>query len=289
MEKGMHVIPIIDTHQHLMFKDRFSYEWTEGEPALKGADFPLENYQALVGEAQIVGSIFMETAVDKSFYQEEAGFISELCDDPSNDLLGVVAAAYPEDEDGFEAWLEQSSQNPNIVGYRRVLHVVDDEMSQTENFRKNVRKFGAKNKTFDLCFREDQLDIAFDFASACDNTQLILDHCGVPDIDGDERHAWREKMGQLANLDHVAVKISGVAAYCSRGQDIASAVTPYIEDSIELFGWDRCVWGSDWPVVNTGADLPTWLDITRQIFDKESVANQRKLFQGNAKRIYGIK
>ncbi|AVX04886.1 uncharacterized protein MXMO3_02373 [Maritalea myrionectae] len=282
------MIPLIDTHQHLMYKDRFTYEWAGGVPQLAEADFPLTAYQSVIDKGQIAGSIFMETAVDKPHYQDETRFVSSLCEDPDNNILGLIAAAFPEDEDTFDDWLEESAENPHLVGYRRVLHVVDNAVSQGEVFRQNVRKIGDRGKTFDLCFLESQLDVAFDLAKACDNTQLILNHCGVPDVASGDRKNWYEKMARLAQLEHVAVKISGVTAYCGPGQDVKSAVLPYIEESISLFGWDRCVWGSDWPVVNMGDGLPSWLKITKEIFDSEDAANQQKLFQDNAKRIYRL-
>jgi predicted TIM-barrel fold metal-dependent hydrolase len=139
-----------------------------------------------------------------------------------------------------------------------------------------------------MCFLESQLDIAFEFAKACDNTQLILDHCGVPDVAGGDLTRWREKIAQLANMENVACKLSGVIAYCGPDQDHEAAAKPYLEYVVEKFGVDRCVWGSDWPVVKIAKDLPDWISITRNIFASESADSRTKLFQTNAKRIYGL-
>lgn len=281
------MLPLIDTHQHLIYPDHFSYDWTGGIDALKGRSFELEAYEKLVGE-NVSATIFMETAVDEANYRRESEFALGLAGRSDTKMAGVVAAAFPENEAEFDEWLEVTGSNPLISGYRRVLHVVDDEMSKGQHFRDNVKKIGDVGKAFDMCFLESQLGIAVELAAHCDNTQLVLDHCGVPNIAGGDLSFWREQITKLAKMDHVACKISGLVAYCGPDQDHAAAVAPYIEHVIEAFGWDRCVWGGDWPVVNMAMHLPDWVGITKAILAKDSIDNLQKLFSSNAKTIYGL-
>jgi predicted TIM-barrel fold metal-dependent hydrolase len=65
-------------------------------------------------------------------------------------------------------------------------------------------------------------------------------------------------------------------------------VRPYVEHAIEVFGWERVIWGSDWPVVEITATLAAWTRVTRAIVAGESDSNQRKLFSENARRVYAI-
>ena len=96
-------------------------------------------------------------------------------------------------------------------------------------------------------------------------------------------------MRRLAALPNVACKISGVLAYCKPDDATSDAVGPYIEHSVECFGWDRVVWGSDWPVCNLTTTLRRWLATSTEIFSKASEAEQHKLFHENATRIYRLK
>ena len=159
-------------------------------------------------------------------------------------------------------------------------------MSQQTVFVGNIRKLGEWGLPFDLCFLARQLPLALQLAQRCDGTQFILDHCGVPDIASDAMAPWREQIRELAKLPNIACKISGVLAYCARGKANANAVRPYVEHCLECFGWDRVVWGGDWPVCRLTADLKTWVDTSRQLVAGESESNQRKLFYENAERIY---
>ncbi|MFT6656942.1 MAG: putative TIM-barrel fold metal-dependent hydrolase [Maritalea sp.] len=283
----MAMIPFIDTHQHLMYPDQLAYSWANDIPVLHAKRYDIGAYQSLAGD-NVAASIFMETGVDEHLYRAELEFALDLAANPGNHMAGVIAAAYPEHDEEFDAWLESTASDPLIVGYRRILHVVDNAVSQDLSFRKNVRKIGASGKTFDMCFLESQLDVAIELAKACDNTQLILNHCGVPNIAASDMSAWKAGIAELAKMDHVACKISGVVAYCGPDQDRETAVRPYIEFVVEKFGADRCVWGGDWPVVNMAKGLPDWIEITRNIFAGEPEVNQAKIFNENAKRIYNL-
>ena len=66
-------------------------------------------------------------------------------------------------------------------------------------------------------------------------------------------------MRQIALLPNVACKISGVLAYCKPGHATTEAVRPYVEHSLECFGWDRVVWGGDWPVCTLTSTLRQWV------------------------------
>ena len=175
-----------------------------------------------------------------------------------------------------------------VVGFRRVLHDVDDELSRSRIFRNNVRRIGAAGKAFDLCFLERQLPIAVELAKACDNTILNLNHCGVPDIAGGDVTNWRKRISALAALPHVHCKLSGIMAYCAPGTASAETIMPYVDHVLASFGTERIVWGSDWPVVNLGKGLPEWISVTREILGRLSDAEAQKVASANAEAMYSI-
>ena len=281
------MIPLLDTHQHLLYPNQANYSWTADIPALAGKSFTIEDYHDLTAGLGIGGTIFMESAVDDGGEQDEAQLIAKLAADPTNGILGIIASCRPETADGFDAWLDKGEQLP-IVGYRRILHVVDDDMSASDVFSRNVRAIGVRGRVFDLCFLARQLPIALALARACDDMSLVLDHCGVPDIAGGELDPWRAYMRDLAALPHVSCKMSGVLAYCSPGQANYEAIRPFIDYVLDVFGPSRVVWGGDWPVVNLGNGLPDWISIMRKILSGLSLEEAEAVAHGNASRIYGV-
>ncbi len=285
MTKNSEIL-LLDTHQHLIYPESLGYAWTEGIAELQ-SQFSIDDYHHLTEDLGVAGSLFMETAVDDCFYQEEAGLVHHLAQQKNAGILGQIASIRPESCSEFDAWLEQA-EDFGIKGYRRVLHVEPDELSQSNEFRQNIRKLGAADKVFDVCVLERQLEIAVSLAKACDNTQLVLNHCGVPDISGNSFDDWKTKISQLAVLPNVACKLSGLLAYCPEDDRNLQRINPYIEHVIESFGCERIVWGSDWPVVNLANGLPDWIAVTRQILSALSVTEAEQIAHQNAERIYQV-
>jgi len=279
-------MPRIDTHQHLLYPARFSYDWTDSLPALAKRSFTLEEYRVAAANCDVTGTIFMEVDVPGGNSGDEARFFCELATDPRNGLLGVIASCRPENE-GFGAYLD-SIRHPKLRGLRRILHVQPDAVSQSPRFRQNVASLGAAGLTFDLCVLARQLPIAAALADAVPHTPLILDHCGGPDIAGGASGQWRADLKDLSRRPHLACKISGIVAYAKAGDVSAATLRPYVEHVIACFGWDRVVWGSDWPVCNLTASLRQWVDLLDEILAGESAANRAKLFHDNARRIYRV-
>lgn len=276
---------LLDTHVHLMHPDRFNYQWTDGIPLLNGA-FTLESYTELATAAGISEAIFMETAPDNAFYRDEVRYIRELMRPGTSILVGLIAGCRPEDNSEFDAWLEETD-NRDVIGYRRALHVLPDEISTTARFRQNVRKIGARNKTFDLCVTQAQLSIGRDLARACPNTMFVLNHCGGPAIADGDYAKWSSSIDEIAALANVVCKISGIGAYVD-DKPRQQAIRRYVDHCLNAFGPDRVVWGGDWPVVNLAAGLQDWAAMTRELVASLSELDREKLFAGNARRIYQI-
>ncbi len=273
-----------------MLPDRFRYGWASEFPALQGR-FGLEEYRQ-VAPADICGTIFMEADVDAGQSAGEARFFCELAGDPSNNLLGVIASARPE-SDGFEAHLDSIS-HPKLVGIRRILHTQPDELSQSSLFRENLRALARRGLPFDLCVLQRQHGIALDLVRACPETTFILDHCGVPDIAGNEApqgvgfRAWKDGIRRLAAEPNTRCKISGITAYAEEHQRTPDGLRPYTDTVIEAFGPARCVWGGDWPVVNLGSGLTRWCELSRDLLSGLPEAEQETIFARNATEIYKL-
>lgn len=279
------MLQLFDTHQHLVYRAQATYGWTEGIPALAEGDYTVNDYAKLVAGLGVGGTLFMEVAANEPDYQKELRFISNLASDRGNNIRGLIAAILPETADGFDAWLEECN-NLGVVGYRRVLHVVDNSMSQGDTFRRNVRRIGACGKVFDMCFRADQLPLALELSKACPDMPLVLDHCGVPDIAGKALDPWRKHMAALAQQPHVVCKLSGLMAYCAPGESSLESIEPYVNHALETFGPSRMVWGSDWPVVDLGKGLPEWIAVTRTILGQLSGDEAQQVASLTATRTY---
>jgi predicted TIM-barrel fold metal-dependent hydrolase len=276
---------LIDTHQHLILRDRIGYAWTEEFPVLAG-DFTRADYARLTEGKGVVGTIFMETGVDDADYRAEARLVAGMVG--TGGMLGQIASIRPEHEDGFDAWLEEAA-GLKTVGFRRILHVVPDDVSQSETFRRNLRKIGRAGFPFDLNFLARQLiPIGLPLLQTCPDQSYILDHCGVPDVAAGAFDDWAAGINAVAAFANVVVKVSGITTYCAPGTASVAQLRPYVDYLLAAFGPERMLWGGDWPVVNLGAGLPEWIDMTRQLLAELSADEQYAIGQGTARRVYGV-
>ena len=161
-------IPILDTHQHLIYPNKYPYSWTNGLSPLEGNAFHLEDYLTAIEGSGITRTIYMEASPDDPHWHDETKFVYELSEQPDSIIEGIIANCRPESESGFEAYIE-SVQHPKLVGFRRILHTMSDDLSQSDHFAKNIRLLEKHNLTFDLCFLTRQLPIAQDLAQKCPN------------------------------------------------------------------------------------------------------------------------
>ncbi|MBI4582996.1 MAG: amidohydrolase [Planctomycetes bacterium] len=277
---------LIDAHQHLFYPERFTYAWTRGNAALNRA-FRMDDYLAAAGGTGITAAVFMEADVDEAQMLAEAKFMTALAERHDNPLCALIPSCRPE-KPGFRAYLEALAANPRVKGFRRILHTSPDELSQSASFAENVRALADYSYTFDLCVLARQLPAGIALVRRCPDVQFILDHCGVPDVKGQALDPWREHVRELARMPNAACKISGLIAYADPRQDLAAQIRPFVEFSIERFGWDRVLWGSDWPVCTLTSSLRGWVDAALALTRGASAGEQEKFFSANARRLYRL-
>jgi predicted TIM-barrel fold metal-dependent hydrolase len=277
---------IIDTHQHLWDLDRFRYSWLDSLPQLNRS-FRMPDYLAAANGLNVVKSVHLEADVDEPYMLDETRHLLALADQPGNPLEGIVACGRPESED-FESYLGKIAGHPRLKGIRRVLHTQPDEVGQGTTFTRNVAALSGYGLSFDICVLARQLPIAINLVSKCPDVTFILDHCGVPQVREQNLDPWRAHMTEMAKFPHVSCKISGLVAYADRRRWTAEDLRPFVEHVISSFGWDRVLFGSDWPVCTLSASYQQWVEALLAITQDAGEVNQRKLFHDNAIRVYRL-
>lgn len=275
----------IDTHQHLLYPGTFPYAWCKSTPPLDRS-FSLADYVDASRGLEIEKTVFVECDVDDPHQLAEARHIQGLAD--SHPLIaGIVAACRPEQE-GFGAQLDELKKFPKVKGLRRVLHVVPDALSQSALFIENVRLLPDYSFSFDLCVLARQLPLARRLVEQCPAVSFILDHCGVPDIQGKAFDSWHRNIAELARHPNVACKISGLPAYAGEGKTSAGNLRAWTDHVIASFGWDRVIWGGDWPVCTLATSLEKWFRIAESLVEGGTEQQRREFFYENAERVYQL-
>lgn len=276
---------IVDTHQHLWDLELFSYAWTKHHPTLNHS-FHMSDYRAASAGFEISKTVHLECDVDEQYMLAETEHILWLAAQPNNSLTGAVACCRPERAD-FPDYLAQLARHTRLKGFRRVLHVVPEEVSLSPVFVPNLRLLADHNLSFDLCVLARQLPLAIRLVKECPQVQFILDHCGNPPIASGDLTDWRAQLAELAQSPNVACKVSGIINHASPNWT-AAELRPVVEHVIESFGWERVMFGSDWPVCTLAGTFKQWVEALLELTQAAGPENQQKLFQTNAERIYRL-
>jgi predicted TIM-barrel fold metal-dependent hydrolase len=277
---------LFDSHLHIVDQKRLNYPWLAGAGALNRDNLYVD-YAREASRCGISDVLHMEVDVAPDDIEAETDYVKGLSREPGSLLRGAIAACRPE-EDGFPAYLERVLADPFVKGFRRVLHVVPDDVSEGALFRENLKRLSGTRLTFDCCVLPHQIGKAAALADLNPEVQFILDHCGVPAVKDGMSDVWKSAMTDIGRRPNVTVKISGVVAYADPDNWTLDTLRPFVEHSIASFGWDRVVWGSDWPVCTLGGGLSTWVAATHALMQGVSDDERARLYRLNARRIWSL-
>ena len=277
---------IFDTHLHLIYLDKLRYLWLDNFAALRN-DATYESYATVAKRVGISDVLHMEVDVAEKDIEAETSMVHELMGPDGSLLRGAISACRPESAE-FAQFLERQQSLKHVKGFRRVLHVMPDELSTTTVFRDNVKRLSGTGLTFDLVVKPAQMPLAAQLIDHCPDVTFILDHCGVPDIRGQSFEPWSSHISMLAERDNIIAKISGVMAYGDLDTWSLDDIRPYVEHTISAFGWTRVIWGSDSPVCTLGGHIETWVAATHALLNACSADEKAALLANNAKALWSI-
>ena len=151
-----------------------------------------------------------------------------------------------------------------------------------------LRAVGAAGLAYDLLVLVPQLEVATAVVRELPELRFVLDHLAKPDIAAGSREPWASRIAALGALPNVSAKISGLVTEARWDDWDAERIAPYARHALEVFGPDRLMYGSDWPVCTLAATFRQWLEALQAIVKDRSEEEQRKLFHDNAVRVYGL-
>lgn len=279
--------PIVDSHVHFYDSQRFKYPWLSTVPAIARSYLPA-NFDRTRGDLCVDKIVFAEADIEDGRNIEEARFVVELAAaDPR--IQGIVACARLERGAAVAEELDALRELPKVRGIRRLIQTQSDpEFCLRPEFLTAVRLLPRYDWPFDICVSHHQLLAATELVRRCPEVNFVLDHIGKPDIRNSLWEPWQCRITALAQMPNVACKISGVATEADHGRWTREQLRPYIEHCIERFGFDRVMFGGDWPVLELAGTYRDWVGIVDWIVAAAKEDDQRRLFRDTAIRVYHL-
>ena len=273
----------IDAHLHVwdLTVNRYSWLGPQHGPLYRTFS-PDEARQELAGSG--VGSAILVQAEDSV---AEAEFMLDIAD-RSDWVAGVVGWVPLEEPDAAAETLERFLAHPRFCGVRQLVH--DDprpDVLDLPPVRASLRHLAAAGVPLDVPDAWPRhLAQAGRLADEVPDLVVVVDHLAKPPRGLPELGEWRAQMSEVARRPTTVAKVSGLRR---AGQPYTvEALRPVWETALELFGPDRLMFGSDWPMtVPDGGYGPTY-EVLRALIGELSPAEQQDVLGGTARRVYRL-
>ncbi len=283
----MLTFPLIDTHLHVWDPQLIRYPWLDDVPLLN-KPYLLEDYDRACGSVAVEKMVFVQAEADFALFWEEAEWVDSLANQDSR-LQGIVPWAPLEDGEAVRPVLEKFSANPRIKGVRRIIQFEPDiEFCLRPSFIEGIRLLPEFNLSFDICIAHYQMANTIKMVAQCPDVQFILDHIGKPDIKHNLLDPWRAEIKTLSEFPNVWCKISGLVTEADHASWTKEQLKPYIDHVLECFGFERVMYGGDWPVAYQATEYPRWVETLTWAVEGCSEDKLKKLFYDNASAFYRL-
>ena len=240
--------PIVDTHLHIWDTGRLRYPWLDDVPLLN-RPYLIDDYRSACGGVIVEKMVFLQAEVDFSLFRAEADWVSSVAaEDPR--IEGIVAWAPLQNGEAADEDLAALASNPLMRGIRRIIQFEDDiEFCLQPDFIRGVQLLPRHGLTFDICINHVQMANTIRMVERSPDVSFILDHIGKPDIRNQVFDPWRSEIKTLSEFPNVWCKMSGLVSEADPEHWNRDDLRPYIDHVLDCFGFDRTMFGGDWPVV----------------------------------------
>jgi L-fuconolactonase len=240
------------------------------------------------GACEIEALVWIEVAADPGQYLQEAAYVEGLArTDPR--IRGLVAHAPLERGAAVRPDLEKLAAHERVRGIRRLVQdEVDAAFCLRPGFIEGVRLLADFDLSCAIGVYHRQLASAVELVRRCPDVRFVLDHCGKPGIRDKLMEPWRTHITALAALPNVWCKISGLITEADHQNWTPAQLRPYIDHALERFGFDRVMFGSDWPVSEQTHRYGAWVEVVDRAVEDASEDERRKLFRDNAIAVYRL-
>ena len=277
----------IDSHHHFWNPDEGDYSWMTDAHASICKIFGPSDFRPALKAAGISKTILVQTWSS----QEETERFLALADE-TEFIAGVVGWVDLTAID-LGMRLDALLGRPGgkwLVGIRHQVHdEADDRWLLRSDVGRGFEALAERDLAYDLLIRPRELKSSLETVARHRGLRFVIDHIAKPDIRAGGTDGWRDGLARLAeHREHVWVKLSGMVTEADWADWRPEQIRPYIETVVDLFGPDRCMLGSDWPVCTLAADYGTTVDLVRGAIAARSDADRQAILSGSAVSAYRL-
>ena len=276
-------MPVIDAHHHLWNYDTEDYAWIGPEMNVLRRDFMPADLHIEMQQAGVDGAIAVQA---RQTLQETEWLLSLAA--PNDFMRGVVGWA-PLIDTAVSDDLERLAAQPKLKGIRHVLQDEPDDFYMLRNdFNAGISQLRRFNLVYDVLVFERHLPQTIQFVDRHPDQLFVIDHIAKPRIREGVLLPWRENLKELARRNNCFCKLSGVLTEADWQGWRPEGIRPYLDAALDAFGPNRCLFGSDWPVLLLADSYAGWVATVKNFVSRLSSTEQARVLGGTAAEVYRL-
>jgi L-fuconolactonase len=273
----------IDSHQHFWVYDPAKDSWiVEGMEVIM-KDFAPADVLPMLKRNVFDGCV----AVQADQSEQETSYLLDLA--KKNPFIMGVVGWVDFCADNIAERLEYFSQFPKLKGFRHIVQAEpDDNFLLRPDFCRGISLLKEYNFTYDILIYPKHLPVALEFVKRFPGQTFVLDHLAKPLIKDQLIDQWKQDILPFKDFENVSCKMAGLATEADWKHWKMGDFQQYVEVVFDVFGPDRLLFGSDWPVCTLAASFDQVVDIleyTSSFLGREA---RKKLWGDNCSRIYNL-
>ena len=251
-------------------------------------NYLIDEYRQACGTVEVAKMVFLQAEVDQAQFHQEAEWVTEVAQEDDR-IKGIVAWAPLEKGDGAQEDLAKLASNPLVKGIRRIIEFEEDqEFCLQPDFVRGVQSLAEHELTFDICINHAQMTNTLKLVRQCPEVSFVMDHHAKPNVKDHLLDPWREQMKEYASLPNTFCKLSGLVTEADFENWTIDDLRPYTDHVVECFGFDRLLFGGDWPVAAQATKYPRWVSTLDEMLKGCSDDELRKVYVSNAEAFYRV-
>jgi L-fuconolactonase len=274
---------MIDSHQHFWNYNEERDTWITPEMSILRTDYYPNYSESLFRDQGFTGCV----AVQADSSEEETLFLLALAE--QNEFIqGVVGWVDLQSKNILDR-LAYFTQFEAIKGFRHIVQGEKDPLFLArKEFIKGVKSLASFDLSYDLLIYPHQLKSAITFCESCDDQRIVLDHLAKAPLISGNIQEWKKEIQAFSGLSHVSAKISGIVTEAADQSWTQQQVNEVVEIAMEVFGPERLMIGSDYPVVLVNSSLERWVLSFQEALGGLSETEKDKIYRKNVIKFYQL-
>ena len=274
---------VIDSHQHFWEYDPVRYAWIDDSMKVLQKDFLPADLGPILKDNKVDGCV----AVQADQSEAETEFLLRMAGE--NDFIKGVVGWVDLRADNIADRLAYFSQDKKLKGIRHIVQEEPDpEFMLRKDFQNGIGHLARFGLTYDILVYPNQLAAAVLLTRAFPDQKFVLDHIAKPRISEGLDSEWVHHIKELALNANVSCKVSGMVTETRNFKWQQEDFSPFIEMVLDAFGWQRLLYGSDWPVCLLGGSYKEVLTIVKDYMDKLPEKEKAGIMGLNAINFYSL-